>query len=183
LYVPPSPGTETFRFILENGAGRQVDVTVTLEASLELPEGDPMDEEPAKAVPEPSGSDLRSWLRLAELQTLAAGFSGTELQVADLSAASVAETTGTGLAARITLDTNAAGHGWYLDPTPQANEEFLPTADPNIWQAKEGSAAAGRMDLLSVLLHEYGHALGFRHSADSRDFMAAKWAGDTTDPT
>lgn len=29
------------------------------------------------------------------------------------------------------------------------------------------------MDLLSVLLHEYGHVLGLEHSGDSSDFMAA----------
>ena len=60
----------------------------------------------------------------------------------------------------ITLDDNAAGHGWFIDATPGANEEFLATSDANVWVAKEGSAADGKMDMLSVLLHEYGHVLG-----------------------
>jgi hypothetical protein len=72
----------------------------------------------------------------------------------------------------ITLSTSAAGHGWFLDPTPADNSEFLPTSNPNEWIAKAGNAADGKMDMLSVLLHEYGHALGLDHSPDSHDFMA-----------
>ena len=68
----------------------------------------------------------------------------------------------------ITLDTNASGYGWFIDTTPGQNEEFLPTSNPNEWVAKAGSAAAGKMDMLSVLLHEYGHALCIDHSVDSR---------------
>ena len=60
----------------------------------------------------------------------------------------------------ITLDTNAAGYNWFIDTTPADNSEFLPTSNPYEWVAKEGSAAYGKMDMLSVLLHEYGHALG-----------------------
>jgi VCBS repeat-containing protein len=70
------------------------------------------------------------------------------------------------------LDTNAAGYNWFIDPTPADNSEFLPTSNPNEWVAKAGSDAAGKMDMLSVLLHEYGHALGIDHSADSHDYMA-----------
>ena len=67
---------------------------------------------------------------------------------ADLPGSSVGQTTGT-------------GHGWYIDETPLDNTDYyLPTSNPNIWQAKPGSEAAGKMDMLSVLLHEYGHALG-----------------------
>ena len=54
---------------------------------------------------------------------------------------------------------------------PLSNNEYLPTSNPNEWIAKAGSAAADKMDLLSVLLHEYGHALGFEHSSDPHDFM------------
>jgi hypothetical protein len=77
----------------------------------------------------------------------------------DLSGAAVAQTTGVGQYVSITLDTDAAGHDWFVDATPDQNEEFLPTADATIWQAKPDSEAAGKMDMLSVLLHEYGHAL------------------------
>ncbi|MBI5429259.1 MAG: tandem-95 repeat protein [Nitrosomonadales bacterium] len=72
----------------------------------------------------------------------------------------------------ITLDTNAAGHNWFIDTTPWDNSEYLPTSNPYEWVAKEGSAAYGKMDMLSVLLHEYGHALGIEHSADGHDYMA-----------
>jgi hypothetical protein len=94
--------------------------------------------------------------------------SGVTLDFADLPGGAVGETTGTS----ITLDTNAAGYGWYVDPNPSSNADFLPTANPDVWMAKAGSAAAGKMDMLSVLLHEYGHALGLDHSANPNDFMA-----------
>jgi hypothetical protein len=94
--------------------------------------------------------------------------SGITLNIADLPGGAVGETTGTS----ITLDTNAAGYGWYVDPNPAANTDFLPTSNPDVWMAKAGSAAAGKMDMLSVLLHEYGHALGLDHSVNPNDFMA-----------
>jgi hypothetical protein len=90
----------------------------------------------------------------------------------NLSGPSLGQITGT----IITLDDNAAGHGWFIDYTPYLNEEFLPTANPNEWVARPGSEAEGKMDLLSVLWHEYGHALGLEHSKDAHDFMGATLA-------
>jgi hypothetical protein len=84
--------------------------------------------------------------------------------------ATLAQTTGTA----ITLDTTAADHGWFLDYTPYLNEEFLPTHSPYIWTAREDTEAWGRMDLLTVLLHEVGHVAGLEHDADG--LMAATLA-------
>ncbi len=93
---------------------------------------------------------------------------GGLLSFADLSGAAIGQITNT----TITLDTNASGYGWFIDPTPWDNSEYLPTSNPDEWVAKAGSAAEGKMDMLSVLLHEYGHALGIDHSAANHDYMA-----------
>ncbi len=94
--------------------------------------------------------------------------SNITVTIADLPAGALGQSTTT-----ITLDTNAAGHGWFIDYTPWLNEEYLPTANPNVWQARPGSEAEGKMDMLSVLLHEYGHVLGIEHSADQHASMAS----------
>jgi hypothetical protein len=48
------------------------------------------------------------------------------------------------------MDADAAGYGWFVDPTPWDDAEFT-----------AGAAPAG-MDLLTAVMHEFGHILGFR---------------------
>ena len=103
-----------------------------------------------------------------QLTSYLAGAVNVDIKIADLASGAVGQTTAT----TITLDANAAGHGWFIDSTPASNDEFLPTHNPNEWIAKAGSDAAGKMDMLSVLLHEYGHVLGIGHSANGHDLMA-----------
>ncbi|MCB1229581.1 MAG: Ig-like domain-containing protein, partial [Verrucomicrobiae bacterium] len=54
----------------------------------------------------------------------------------------------------IVLDDDAAGVNWFIDATPDADEEFGENG-----QAISGDAA-NRVDLLSIVLHEQGHILG-----------------------
>ena len=70
-------------------------------------------------------------------------------------------TLGRSLGNQIFIDTNAAGYGWFVDETPDANEEFLLSS--NGWVAKPNSAADGKMDLLTAVSHEIGHYLGLDH--------------------
>jgi len=51
----------------------------------------------------------------------------------------------------ILLDDDGAGWGWFVDGTPSDDDEF----------AAASSEAAAHMDLLTVVMHEIGHALGY----------------------
>lgn len=60
----------------------------------------------------------------------------------------------------IQIDVDAAGYGWFVDTTPMDNEEFVATVSSHERSALPGGAAAGRVDLLTVVMHELGHLLG-----------------------
>jgi len=94
----------------------------------------------------------------------------TEVRIVDLSGDVI------GAASRDTvlLDRDAAGYGWFIDPTPRTSEEFLSTSATS-FRAPAKSPAARRMDLLTTLSHEIGHVLGLRDldaSQSPDDLMA-----------
>jgi hypothetical protein len=127
---------------------------------------------PVDDAGEPSNNDCSKWPFADSSTSFLALFPDTGISFSDLPGSSLAQTTGTGPTAQITLDTDAAGYGWFIDYTPYLNEEYLPTSNPYEWIAQPGSAAEGKIDRLSVLWHELGHAYGLDHTTDAHDFMA-----------
>lgn len=81
---------------------------------------------------------------------------GVRVQVADLPGLELGQTAD----GVITLDTDAAGWNWFVDPTPQDDHEFALQEGA---QVAATGPAAGRIDLLTVVVHEMGHALGLGH--------------------
>jgi hypothetical protein len=61
----------------------------------------------------------------------------------------------------IRLDDDAAGHGWFVDPTPRDDAEF----------AKPNKMVGDRMDLVSVVAHELGHLAALDRDGDAKDVM------------
>lgn len=57
----------------------------------------------------------------------------------------------------IWLDDNAAGWGWFVDPTPGDDSEFTTPGN---------QGEQDKMDLLTVIMHEMGHVLGYEHQDD-----------------
>jgi hypothetical protein len=68
----------------------------------------------------------------------------------------------------IWISPDAAGHGWFIDPTPADDVEFTVGMIGN----PSDNAAQNRMDLVSVLAHEMGHIiLAMGESAEANDVM------------
>ncbi len=80
-------------------------------------------------------------------------------QIADLPGTLLGQALGT----TVLIDHDAAGFGWFVDRTPWDNEEFWRSADGDLL-ALPGGPADGRMDRLTVVMHELGHVLGYEHN-------------------
>ncbi len=85
-------------------------------------------------------------------------------QIADLSGLTLAQTSGN----TITLDNDAAKYGWFIDATPGTDTEFARHNNGTDLLAAASSAASADMDLLTVVMHEFGHVLGYSDVINGR---------------
>ncbi|MBW3597568.1 MAG: Ig-like domain-containing protein, partial [Planctomycetes bacterium] len=121
----------------------------------------------AELLPEASVLDAASLQSLFDSAVARWGSAGVSLdalarlhtvdvRVAELSG----DLLGLATADTVWIDADAAGHGWFMDDTPEEDEEFSPTAVDRVFGALDGGPADGRIALVTVLLHELGHVLG-----------------------
>ena len=82
---------------------------------------------------------------------------GVNIKVANLPSGVLGETLGN----TIWIDNDAAGYGWFVDPTPADDTEFVKLLGSGSLAAQKGTSAATRVDLLTTVMHEMGHVLGY----------------------
>ena len=106
------------------------------------------------------GWQLRSAVREAKRRWRKAGVARSDLRgitfgIKNLSGNTLGQSDGRSIA----IDNNAAGHGWYVDRNMRTNGEFNRVRKPS------------GMDLLTVVMHEMGHVLGYTQN-DSNTHIA-----------
>ena len=93
---------------------------------------------------------LASGLTIAAAGVDVSGLGQVKIRIRDFDGS----TLGQAASNTIFLDADAAGWGWFVDSTPGEDSEFIIPGD---------QAEQGRIDLLSAVMHELGHLLGFDH--------------------
>jgi hypothetical protein len=101
---------------------------------------------------------VRRWAAAGLDADQVAALDRVRFQIADLGPAGDLALTPVG-GRLVVLDDDGAGRGWYVDPTPADDAEFGARLTPTEARAAAGPAA-GRYDLLTVVMHELGHVLG-----------------------
>ncbi|MBR0852348.1 cadherin domain-containing protein [Bradyrhizobium diazoefficiens] len=121
-----------------------------------------------------SQAQLDGVVSAAIAQWAAAGASASQLAAMHATTFSVADLAGKIIGdesspAHITIDVNAAGHGWFIDPSPWDNFEFAHAANAagTDLYADPASTAAGHLDLLTTVAHELGHVIGLPDTTNS----------------
>ena len=90
-----------------------------------------------------------------------ASLSGISVLIADLPGNMLGEV----IDDTIYISRTGAKYGWFVDQTPGDDVEFSDLLGPNRLGAGSLTSAARRADLLTTVMHEMGHVLGYNHDA------------------
>lgn len=74
----------------------------------------------------------------------------------------------------IRIDVNGAGVGWFIDQTPLIDEELATDLGSSDLVATETGGATGQYDLMTLVMHEFGHILGLEdldHESHEHELM------------
>ncbi len=118
---------------------------------------------PALTVEQLDGIVDQAFARLTALIEFeqAMDLDNVEFNISDLPGDLLGQTTDN----LITIDRDAAGYGWYVDSTPWDDFEFPIWDGSQELRAVPGSPAYGSVDLLTAVIHELGHFVGFDHTS------------------
>ena len=81
---------------------------------------------------------------------------GMKFEVAAMNGDRLGETAGD----VIHVSNNAGGNGWFIDASPQSDALFNTVTAATRRYTESTASPAGKVDLLTTILHEMGHALG-----------------------
>ena len=145
-------------------------ITIGAALTLATPQEQVPASLPADAVLE-SQSELTPIVNEAIHRLLGASggtaLADVSIQIADLPGMLLGETIGN----KILIDRDAAGYGWFIDPTPADDVGVRRRPWPvRLGRPQRQSRGYNRADLLTTVMHEMGHVLGYEHS-NSLDLM------------
>ncbi|RYE85662.1 MAG: hypothetical protein EOP19_08930, partial [Hyphomicrobiales bacterium] len=109
---------------------------------------------------------IQRWIEAGATAEQVAAMRATNVDIVDMAGIYLGTSSGN----HISIDADAAGFGWFLDTTPGDNAEFTGTGT----RLTGTGDAAGRMDLLTTIMHELGHQIGIDDtysSGDAADLM------------